>query len=86
MARYIIICRNPGYVFFDETAETAIEAVQQAESKIGEGGRNYEVTRQSDINAAWDVYRAPAGFAEVQQGDAELVEIGCDYEVTLKAA
>jgi hypothetical protein len=86
MTRYIIIDRNSGYVFFDENASAPIEAVQQAEAKIGEGGRQYEATWQSDINAAWDVYSAPAEFAEVEQGDAEVVEAGCTYEATLKAA
>lgn len=86
MTNYIIIFRNSGNVFFDENADGLIEAVQHAEAKIGEDGREYETAFRDDTNASLNVFSAPQGFPKVQRHDADAVDDVCAYEVPLKAA
>ena len=86
MTRYILIQRSPTQVFFDEVANSPIEAALQGDTSINVGGLRYAPTHRDDIHATFDVYRAPDGFTdEISPDDVEAVEEGCDYEVTLKA-
>jgi hypothetical protein len=86
MTRYIIINRDAAKVFYDVTANSPIEAAQKGDIEIGGETTDYEATGRNDIKAVWDVYSAPADFAEIAVNDVSLIKSGCSYEVTLKAA
>lgn len=84
MNRYIVINRPDAKIYYDEIAENAVQAVRQGDLRIGGYTQDYQYVFHSDINALWDVYRAPEGFQEVSADDIETVEAGCAFEVTLK--
>jgi len=78
MNRYIVLSRHACAIFFDEFADAPLEAIESGEAKINLEALQFGQCPRDDIDALYDVYRAPHGFQEVVSDDSPLVTEQCD--------
>uniref|UniRef100_Q07U60 Uncharacterized protein n=1 Tax=Rhodopseudomonas palustris (strain BisA53) TaxID=316055 RepID=Q07U60_RHOP5 len=79
MNRYIVLSRHACAVFFDELADAPLKAIESGEAKINFQVFQFDQCPRDDIDALYDVYRAPHGFKEVVSDDYSVVTEQCEY-------
>jgi len=85
MSRYIALSIQACAVFFDEVAGDPLNAIVAGAAKISSDRIRLDLCRRDDVDALYDVYRAPENFQEVGASDYRIVTEQCIYVGSFKS-